>query len=560
MKIFSVAEMIAAEQEADAHGQSYAAMMAQAGQGVAQAIRTKLEVADLRVLVLVGPGNNGGDGLVAGRYLAEAGAKVVFYLFKPRGADDPNLLAVQALNLPVLLAEFDQRYRVLRLRLNGCDIVLDALLGTGNSRPIAGELAQLLRQVRAGLIEREGAETPAEKQTEVGLTWLTASSASAHTTPTRPFVVAVDCPSGLYCDTGQLDPLALPADLTVTFAGPKQGHFLFPGAVACGELVVADIGIPPSQTSVQQVRLELATAEKIAQLMPPVPQDGHKGTFGRLLLLAGSHQYRGAAVLAGLGAFRAGAGLVAIGTPEVARNTAVVALPEATYPPLTATHQLDANTVTELAPQLPHYRALLIGPGIDQAEDFLLALLAHLHTLENAPPVVLDADALNILAQQAEWHKLLPPNSILTPHPAELARLLGQPVAEVLAEHRPTLALACAERWGCVLLLKGAYTIIAAPSAEQGSVATLIPIATPLLGTAGSGDVLAGMITALLGQGLAPYGAAVVGAWWHGRAGLSLGKRRGVLASEIATAVGETRPTAWQKSENTFFDTPPTLC
>ncbi len=549
MKIFTVDQMIAAEKEADAHGQSYAAMMEQAGRGGAEAIMARYDVPDKRILVLVGPGNNGGDGLVAGRYLAQAGAKVVFYLYKERTAvDDPNFAQIQELDLPVLVAEHDQRYRVLRLRLNGCDMVLDALLGTGVTRPIEGELAQLLRQVRAGLDER--AQIMAEEAgivdaDESGLTTITAVFSPSPAEPPRPQVIAVDCPSGLNCDTGDLDPLTLAADLTVTFGGPKQGHFLFPGAGACGQLVTADIGLNPRHASVKQVRLRVALREKIAAKMPDRPLDGHKGTFGRVLIVAGSSQYRGAALLSGRGALRAGAGLVAIATPEVVRHTAVSTLPEATYPALSATELLDDTAVDELRPTLPHYKAVLIGPGLDKADTFFLNFLHALNQLDNPPPLVIDADGLNILAQQANWPALLPPHTILTPHPAELARLLDQPLAEVLAANRLTLALDCAARWDCVLVSKSAYTAVAAPHPKHGSVGTVIPVAAPVLGTAGSGDVLAGVITALLGQGVAAYDAAVMGAFWHGRVGAYLTAKigsSGVLASEIADALPYTRP------------------
>ncbi len=206
---------------------------------------------------------------------------------------------------------------------------------------------------------------------------------------------------------------------------------------------------------------------------------------------------------------------------------------------------LDNTAVDELRPSLSQYKAVLLGPGLDQAAPFLVSFLDHLRQLSAPPPLVIDADGLNLLAQQADWVPYLPPQTILTPHPAELARLLAQPLAQVLAQNRLTLALACAAQWDCVLVLKGAYTAVAAPHATLGSVGTIIPCATPLLGTAGSGDVLAGVITALRGQGLGAYEAAVVGAFWHGRVGEHLTQSRGVagvLASEIADGLVETRP------------------
>jgi NAD(P)H-hydrate epimerase len=200
MKVFTVAEMVAAEKTADSLGNSYAQMMETAGQRLAQAIIERYPIQNSNILVLVGPGNNGGDGLVAGRYLAEAGADVAFYLFKQRDpAYDDNLARLQQMGIMPLVAEFDQRYRVLRTRLNITDIVIDGLLGTGVSRPITGDLAQLLKQVKAGIEERRATS---ERQAK-----LTSLRSVPHTSRTMlPNVVAIDCPSGLNCDTGELDP------------------------------------------------------------------------------------------------------------------------------------------------------------------------------------------------------------------------------------------------------------------------------------------------------------------------------------------------------------------
>lgn len=534
MKIFRVADMIAAEQAADAMGHSYAQMMEMAGRGVAAAIQRTMAVTGLRILVLVGPGNNGGDGLVAGRYLAEAGANVLFYLVKPRDpAADSNLARIQAMGLESILAEYDQRYRVLRLRLNGCDMVLDALLGTGVSRPITGELATLLRHVHAGLTER--AEIMAAEQAEqAGATLTPISPAQPATTAPRPHVVAVDCPSGLNCDTGELDPLTLPADLTVTFAGPKWGHFLFPGAAACGQLTVADIGVGDDLPVVHALTAEVATANALRPWLPTRPLDGHKGTFGRVLIAAGCTAYRGAPVLCATGAFRAGAGLVALATPEVVRASAVAHLPEAIYPPLTTPDYLDDTAATELLETLGQYKALLIGPGLGEAEAFVMKLLAGLPAV--SPPMVLDADALNVLALRADWPHLLEPNMILTPHAGEMARLCGMDTAALRQEDRLALAQAKAQAWGCVLLLKGAYTVVANATGH----CTVIPFANPALATAGSGDVLAGVIVALLGQGVPPYEAAVLGAYLHGLAGQLATHghgRAGLLARDIANHI-----------------------
>lgn len=537
IKVFTVAEMVAAEKAADAAGVSYSQMMETAGMLVAEAIIERWEVAGAQVLVLVGPGNNGGDGLVAGRYLAEAGAQVGFYLAKPREAsEDENLRLVEEMGLDVLVAEYDQRYRVLRHRLRLTDLVIDALLGTGVSRPIRDPLASLLKEVRAGIEERQQA-MDAQRAT---LLQPVAALPDGVLSPLQATIkVAVDCPSGLNCDTGELDPLTIPADLTVTFAGPKRGHFLFPGAAANGELVVADIGIEPNLPEVASVPVELAYPAWARALLPARPLDGHKGTFGTVVIAAGSADYWGAPVLAARGALRAGVGLVALAVPEAIRPTVAGQLPEATYPAVADASSLSEATAGHIVSESGAYDAVLVGPGLGQAPAFLDALLQNGRAI---PPLVIDADGLNGLAAMEDWAERLPAHTILTPHPGEMARLMGVTLADLKQRDRVQLALDQAAAWNCVTVLKGAYTIVASADGE----ATLMPFANPLLATGGSGDVLAGVIVALLGQGLAPYEAAALGAYLHGAAGELASRqlgRAGLLTSELADWL----PEVWQR-------------
>lgn len=539
IKVFTVAEMIAAERAADAAGVTYAQMMESAGQGVAEAIRARYPVAERQVLVLVGPGNNGGDGLVAGRYLAEAGATVAFYMFRPReAAEDENFAHVQEMGLEVLLADYDKRFRVLRHRLRITDILIDALLGTGVSRPIEGPLADLMEQVRAGVEEYRATLLRRADLTSV------AAVPTDVDAPGRvePVIVAVDCPSGLNTDSGAVDPLTLPATLTVTFAGPKRGHFKFPGASLCGELVVADIGIDPDLPVVKSVSVRLATAAMAHDLIPPRPVDGHKGTFGTALIAAGSIRYWGAPALAARGAFRSGAGLVTLAVPQRLRPALAGQFPEATYPLVTDTDTLGVATANLLISSLASYNALLVGPGLGDAGSFLNAFLDGLREArpDDLPPLVLDADGLNLVAELPDWPVRIPPNSVLTPHPGEMARLVARPLSAVRDDDRVELAREKAVEWGHVVLLKGAFTVIAAPDGQ----CTLLPFANPLLAVGGSGDVLAGIIVGLLAQGMEPYPAAVLGGYLHGAAG-QLAREHwgeaGLLAGELADWVPQVR-------------------
>ncbi len=535
IKIFTVAEMVAAERAADASGVSYDEMMEMAGQRVAEAIIDRIDVAGWNVLVLVGPGNNGGDGLVAGRYLAEAGANVAFYLYKPRDPQkDINFRLISEMGLHVVETEQDQEYGKLRQLVGRCLILIDSLLGTGVARPIGGNLARLMQEANSAVADRRQGSVQAQPLNSIAQ--LQPVTPDLDNVP-EPFITAVDCPSGLNCDTGALDDLAIPANLTVTFAGPKRGHFRFPGAGACGELVVADINIKVSLPEVAGVQLELATRDLARSLLPERPLQGHKGTFGTVLVAAGSEHYWGAPILSGRGAYRAGAGLVALAVPEVIRATVAGRLPEATYPPISAARVLDAESAEFLFSGGSSYQAVLVGPGMGPAESFIVFLLAKGREL---PPLVIDADGLNILSRKEGWSSKLPPNSILTPHPGEMARLLNLPADKLKAMDRVKVADQAAKEWGQVVLLKGAYTIVAAPDGRQA----LLPFANPLLAVGGSGDVLAGIIAAYLAQGAAPYEAAVLGGYMHGAAA-ELASRKygsaGLLAGELADWVPEAR-------------------
>jgi NAD(P)H-hydrate epimerase len=351
-------------------------------------------------------------------------------------------------------------------------------------------------------------------------------------------VVAVDCPSGMNSDTGALDAQALKADLTVTFAGPKRGHFRFPGAAACGELVIADIGISSALPEVAAAPLDLATPALVRAWLPPRPPDGHKGTFGTAFIVAGSDRYWGAPGLAARGAFRVGAGLVALGVPPHLRPVLAGQLPEATYPPLPDRGVLAEASARIVRESAAGTSALLVGPGLGEAGAFMETLFPRPATgagsgAAHLPPLVVDADGLNLLAGMGDWSRRLPDGSILTPHPGEMARLMGMKLSEVREADRVELARSKAAAWGHIVVLKGAYTVVAAPDGRSA----LLPFANPLLAVGGSGDVLAGAIVGLLAQGVAPYEAAVLGGYLHAAAGQAAAGQFGdvgLLASELA--------------------------
>jgi hydroxyethylthiazole kinase-like uncharacterized protein yjeF len=521
--IVTTPQMQAAEKAADASGLSYDQMMENAGHAVAQAIEAHFDVVGVRVLILVGPGNNGGDGLVVARYLAQVGAVVTVYVWKRKIKGDKNWALLDATNVEkVLSSDSDSQTRLTNL-LNESGLIVDALLGTGVSRPIEGSLAELLDQTKAVVTARRSwTEGPLVDPTFPALD-----------DEFGPAVVAVDVPSGLNSDTGAIDPHTLTADLTVTLAGVKLGHILIPGPEVVGHLVVGDIGIATAHYP-DDVNLEMATASKVAAMLPPRPVGAHKGTFGKAILVAGSTNYTGAAVLAGQAAGRIGTGLVMLAPPRTIHPILASRLVEATYLPLPDQEGAIApEAVQPLQEKFAEMEAALIGPGLGQHERTVTFLQQLLADRDSLPPLVLDADALNILAQQTEWWKLLPPHCILTPHPGEMARLTGSTTKEVQAS-RLEVSEEMAAKWNQIVLLKGAHTVIAAPEGRT----MVMPFANPALAKAGSGDVLAGAIVGLRAQGVAAFEAAVAGAYLHGLAGEIAREHLGATAVVATDLVG----------------------
>ncbi len=564
MKLVTVDQMRRIEAASDAQGHTYALMMERAGSAVARVIQSRLDVRDQRIFVLVGPGNNGGDGLVAARHLKNAGADVGIYLLKPR--EDEHITALRERGVFIAALPDDRGLRILRLWLSNCAVIVDALLGTGTARPISGDLAKLLNTVNADVNARRsappdliapawpslrsvpgglrGAPSPgtppphrggqdvATKHSPAAETEIASQTALAALAMTFPLMIAVDGPTGLNYDTGEIDPLTLSADASVTFAYPKIGHTRFPGAGLCGELIVADIGTDPQLAS--GIDRELADPMLIRSLLPPRPRDAHKGTFGKALIISGSTLYTGAPLLAAEAAYRAGAGLVTLATPRSIHPILAGKIDEATFLPLPdRAGVLTSEAVPEVRPKIAEYTVTLIGPGLTtNARDFLEKLLApESIPVELKARLILDADALNIVAQIDGWWRRVPSPAILTPHPGEMARLTKLSVKEIEAD-REKVAIEFAQKWGHVVVLKGAFTVIASPDGRS----ILLPFANPALATAGSGDVLAGTITAIAAQGRTGFEAAVCGAYLHGAAGESAQREigsAGVLAGDL---------------------------
>ena len=484
MKIVTVEQMLELERRSADIGLPPEVLMENAGLAVANQAREFLgNVTGRSILVLVGPGNNGGDGLVAARHLHDWGAKVHLFLIKRKTQSDKNFSLNMERGISWTDAACDKGLSIFNKALSAADMVIDALFGTGKIRPLEGIVKQILEQVSAAKESRPGLK-----------------------------ILAIDLPSGMDANTGATDPACLAADLTVTLGYPKAGLFKFPGAARVGQLEIADIGIPADLA--EGIATELITAESVRALLPSRPRDANKGTFGRLLVVAGSINYIGAAYLACEGAMRVGTGLVTLATAKSLQPS--LKLIEATYIPLPESEPgiISKEAVPVIRERLANYDAMLLGCGLGQDPETAQFLRELLFDGSPGTPVVVDADGLNILARIPQWWQMLEGKAVLTPHPGEMSRLVGKPVAEI-QKGRVESALKAAAEWKQTVVLKGAFTVVA----SSGGEVRISGAANPGLASAGTGDVLSGVIAGLMAQGLSPFDAASCGVYLHAMAG-----------------------------------------
>ena len=457
-------------------------LMENAGRTTYQVLRREFPYLDGEVAVLAGRGNNGGDGFVVARYLAQAGIPVVVFLLgqqdQVKGDARVNLDILAHHGLEVVEVTEESHLNPMVHRLARADLIVDALLGTGLDKPVQGLLAALIDRVNH----------------------------------LRPPVLAVDIPTGLSADTGEVLGAALQAEVTVTYGWPKIGQVMTPGRDYVGRLWQVDISIPPDLA--REVPLELAEARELRQLVPARPCGSHKGTFGHLLVLAGSEGKTGAATLASLGALRAGAGLVTLGIAQSLNDILEVKLTEAMTLPLPQAEGARALGIKALEPILAFAKgctALALGPGLGthpETQELVRRLVRQLDR-----PMVVDADGVNAIAADPACLKGLTGLRILTPHPGEMARLLGSSTPEVQAR-RLQVARETAAQYGAYVVLKGAQTVVAAPDGRL----SLNPTGNPALASGGTGDVLTGLIGGFLAQRLSHWDAARLGVYLHGLA------------------------------------------
>jgi len=487
MKLVTAAQMSAIEQSSVEAGVSLDALMENAGLAVAEHVRARFKddngIFGKRIVILVGSGNNGADGFVAGRHLAGWGANVTALLCTNRGIPDPKRELAEEAGVSVFAKDEhgDTGVESFEHRFASTDLVIDAILGTGASRPITEPLAGLL----FGYLE---SGVP---------------------------VVALDLPTGLDSDTGDFDVAGLPADETLMLGYPKIGPALATDSSVTGEITILDIGIPDGLDS--QVTTELLTFDSAVAMSPDRPTDGHKGTFGSTLIIGGSREYLGAVTMATDAAGRSGVGLTFVATPKPAYRQVAGVVPEALYRslPVTPDGNVDPSKAARIALELgERAKSVVIGPGMGNnaaSTEFVSILLDQ---LDDNTPLVLDADALNILSNSHKWWDRLANRAVLTPHPGEMGRLMGISTQEV-QQDRMTVALEAAEKFGKVVVLKGAATLIAAPDGRVN----VSPWVNSGMAKGGSGDVLAGLLGGLLAQQPdEPFEMASLAVFVHGYA------------------------------------------
>jgi len=483
MKLVTAKQMQAIDRAAiDGRGIPGLELMENAGRGIAEYARETIggDVSSKRFLIFCGKGNNGGDGFVIGRYLHDWGAGVSFVLIGQTAdlSGDANANYQRARDISLEIVEIKSESDLPESL--DADMLVDAIFGTGFTGDIRGVAAPAI-----SLMNNSGIP-----------------------------ILAVDAPSGLNCDTGEISGACIWADATATLALPKAGQFIHPGREHVGALKVIDIGIPPDIVEQADINLNLIDETFVMTRLLERAPTAHKGTCGKLFILAGSRGYTGAACLASESAIRSGVGLCFLGIPSSLNPICEMKLTEVITHPLPEVKKrecLALRGLGEVRKEFAGMNASVIGPGLGthhETKDLVRRLLK-----TTKLPVLLDADGLNAFEGHADDLAAVDAELILTPHPGELSRLLSVDTNDI-ANDRMNFAANSAKIFGCVVLLKGAPTFIADPSGQL----YLNPTGNPGMATGGSGDVLSGIAGSLLAQGLAAIDAACLAAYIHGYA------------------------------------------
>ena len=481
-------------------------LMENAGRGAARMLIEKFpDLQRKKVGIAAGPGNNGGDGFVIARYLKNYDIQVTVFLLsekkKVRGDAEANLKLLFPLEIPVIEISDMKSLERQMISIIQQDVWVDAIFGTGLKKEVKGYFFEVIT-----VINKSG----------------------------KP-VFAVDIPSGLDSDTGQPHGVSIKADATATFAFAKIGHILFPGADYTGELGIIDIGIPVHILEKKAPGQCLLTPASVRDEYQPRTSDAHKGITGHLLVIAGSPGKTGAAAMTAVSAMRVGAGLVTLGVPAGLHSVLESQVLEVMTVPLIETVDgvLDMLSDKMIFSLLKDKKCLAIGPGM--GTDFSTRELFVKILTKTEIPLVIDADGINMLAENTEILKQVDVPVILTPHPGEMARLSGSTVKKIQGD-RVSVSRIFAKEFNVHLVLKGASTVIAHPDGRV----FICPTGNKGMASGGMGDALTGIIAGLLAQGYSPESSTHLGVWLHGAAADALAHSKGVvgfLASEVISEI-----------------------
>jgi len=503
-KIVTTEQMRVLENDTITNGKSERELQLEAGLAAAQEAWMSVGAMPERgILLLVGPGKNGGDGLIAANQLTKWGATPFVYLLRERNTDDADWKEFQDSEMPYALATEDTDLQRLEFVLNEAALIVDALLGIGVNpeiRPLDQQLSGITRRVN---------------QTKENIV--------------KPHILSLDIPTGINADNGYADLNAIKADTTVTFGYAKMGLYSFPGRENAGKIIPVDIGL--SSKTKNTLPYETLELSELKAFVPQRPATAHKGIFGVVTIVGGSSQYPGAIRLAAEAAARSGAGLVQIAAPDHIQNLIANGLPDVIHEPLsTIENSLDPSAAVTVLRALDEKktRALLIGPGLGNTGNttkFVHSIISSLGGKKFLNSLILDADALNALSGIQDWSKTLQIPLIITPHPGEMARLMGTSI-ESIQKSRLESALTYAKYINGIVVLKGAGTIIASPDGR----ARISEFASPVLAKAGTGDVLAGIISGLVAQNVDIFEAASLGVYLHADMGRRVAENYGSSA------------------------------
>ena len=502
MYVVSSKQMKKAEQTyVDSGACEFLPLMERAGTVASKVILQRENPA--KAVILCGSGNNGGDGFVIARHLSEHGfwVTVILTMGMPKTENAKTMME----RLPTDITVFDctEKQEAAKEAIMAADFVVDAVFGIGFHGKLPSPVDQFARLCKEQ----------------------------------KKRVYAVDLPSGANADTGEVEGECFSCAVSITFAAKKQGHLLYPGAGYCGEVIVTDIGIGPQIFSSLGIQSRTVTKKMVASAIPDRKADANKGDFGKLMLVAGSSSMMGAAQIAVKAALRSSAGLVTLASPKRVTRTLTSSVPEAVMFPLKMgkTGAVSAQEVQKIVEHANSMSAVATGCGMSWCEDTRAVVDALIQ--ETKVPLVLDADALNAISDHPEILSLRKAPTILTPHPGEMARLCSKSVSEVQANRIET-ALSFSEKYGVITVLKGAYTVIAT---NDGCV-YFNETGNSGLSRGGSGDMLTGIIGALLAQGIGAEQAAISGVYLHGLAADLCAQNRSqysMLATDVIESLSD---------------------